>query len=42
VYLKDGSKRQLSIGGSKVQEQSWMTMDFGDALYFDKLWKAAR
>jgi len=42
VVLKNGSKRQFTISGSKVQEQDWMTYDIGDKLYFDKLWAATK
>lgn len=42
VILKDSSKRQFTISGSKVQEQDWMTHDIGDKLYFDKLWAATK
>lgn len=42
VVLKNGSKRQFTISGPKVQEQDWMTYDIGDKLYFDKLWAATK
>lgn len=41
VVLKNGSKRRFSAVRSSVQEE-WETYDIGDALYFDKLWAAAK
>lgn len=41
VVLKNGSKRRFSGMRSSIQEE-WETFDIGDALYFDKLWAAAK
>lgn len=38
LFLKNGTKRQFTINGPKIQEEHWLTFDIGDKLYFDKLW----
>ncbi len=42
LFLKNGTKRQFTISGTKIQEEHWLTFDIGDKLYFDNIWAAIK